>query len=86
MPERRWLVYEELPYRWEVPGEVVAAKERLEHHGFTLEPAGPPTSPGTAQKQAMVRCYRSQLPCLGDRADVAARGPEAFHLLVDRAG
>ncbi len=85
-PGRRWVVYEELPYRWEVPQEVVAAKERLEHNGFTLEPTGPPTAPGTAQKQAMVRCYRSQLPCLGERADVAAAGPEAFHLLVARGG
>ena len=81
MPERRWVVYEELPYRWEVPTEVTAAKQRVENNGFTLEAAQFPSGPDNAKKHAMVRCYRSQLPCLGDRADVAAGGPEAFHIL-----
>ncbi len=81
MPDRRWAVYEELPYRWEVPLEVTAAKDRLQREGFVLEPADFPSSPDNAKKYAMLRCYRSQLPCLGARTDVAAAGPEAFHLL-----
>ena len=33
----------------------------------------------------MVDCYRSQLPCLGARAEAAVTGPEVFHRLSDRA-
>ncbi len=86
MPERRWAVYEELPYRWEVPLEVTAAKQHLERDGFALEPAVFPSSPDNSQKYAMVRCYRSQLPCLRARIDVAAAGPEVFHVLKSRVG
>ncbi|HUC15373.1 MAG TPA: PIG-L family deacetylase [Acidimicrobiales bacterium] len=81
MPERRWALYEELPYRFEVPLEVTAAKQRLEEDGFTLEPTVLPSGPDNSKKYAMLRCYRSQLPCLGDRVDVAAAGPEVFYLL-----
>jgi LmbE family N-acetylglucosaminyl deacetylase len=80
-PDGRWALYEELPYRWEVPLEVTAAKERLVSHGFSLEPVALASGPDNTKKYAMVRCYRSQLLCLGDRADIAAAGPEAFHLL-----
>jgi LmbE family N-acetylglucosaminyl deacetylase len=86
LPGRRWGTYEELPYRWEVPEQVAAAKQRLLADGFSLGPAEIASSPDNAAKYAMLACYRSQLPCLGDRTDVAARGPEVFHLLVSRGG
>ncbi len=82
MPDRRWLVYEELPYRLEVPAEVADAKARLRADGFSLEPAVLPSAPDGSQKQAMVGCYRSQLPCLGGRADAAVTAAEVFHCLL----
>jgi LmbE family N-acetylglucosaminyl deacetylase len=86
MPDRRWVLYEELPYRWEVPLEVTAAKQRLGSEGFSIEPAVFATGPDNSRKYDMVRSYRSQLPCLGARVDVAAAGPEVFHLLKSRVG
>lgn len=85
MPDRRWVVYEELPYRLEVPLEVSDAKARLRAIGFAIEPAVLPSAPDSSQKRAMVDCYRSQLPCLGARADAAVTGPELFHHLSDRS-
>jgi hypothetical protein len=82
MPERRWALYEELPYRFEVPLEVTVARARLEADGFCLEPADFPSGADNAKKHAMVSCYRSQLPCLGARADVAVTGPEVYYLLT----
>lgn len=86
MPGRRWGIYEELPYRWEVPEQVTAAKQRLATNGFSLGPAPVASSPDNAGKYAMLACYRSQLPCLGERADIAARGPEVFYFLKSPAG
>jgi LmbE family N-acetylglucosaminyl deacetylase len=86
LPDRRWVLYEELPYRLEVPQEVLAGKQGLESEGFGTEPAAFPSGSDNAQKDAMVRCYRSQLPCLGDRARQATVMSESFHLLTDRLG
>ena len=59
---------------------MTAAKQRLADSGFFLEAGRIASSPDNAAKYAMLACYRSQLPCLGDRTDVAARGPEVFYL------
>ena len=79
MPGRRWGIYEELPYRWEVPEQVTAAKQRLAAQWFHprtgRSPRPPPTMP---RNTPCSRCYRSQLPCLGERADVAAAGAGGF--------
>jgi len=66
------------PLSLEVPEQVTAAKQRLATNGFSLEPAPVASSPDNAGKYAMLACYRSQLPCLGERADIAARGPRYF--------
>ncbi len=84
-PERRWVVYEELPYRLEVPLEVAAAKDQLAIVGLGIEPLVISSNAGNSKKRAMINCYRSQLPCLGPRADVAAAQPEVFYLLTNRA-
>jgi LmbE family N-acetylglucosaminyl deacetylase len=85
MPERRWVLYEELPYRVEVPLEVAAAKDQLAIVGFGIEPLVISSNAGNSKKRAMINCYRSQLPCLGPRVDVAAAEPEVFYLLTNRA-
>ena len=85
MPERRWVLYEELPYRVEVPLEVAAGKDQLAIAGFSIEPLVIPSNPGNSKKRAMINCYRSQLRCLGPRADVAAAEPEVFYRLTSRA-
>ena len=79
--DRQWVVYDELPYYTEVPEQVSAAKKRIEAHGFVMEPALAPSSDHSTKKLAMISCYRSQLPCLGDRVAVAVARPEVFHLL-----
>ncbi len=81
-PERRWVVYEELPYRLEVPLEVTAAKQRIQANGFGIDPSVFPSSDDASKKRDMVNAYRSQIPCLGHRADVAVDNPEVFHLLT----
>ena len=84
VPERRWVVYEELPYRLEVPLEVTAAKQGIQANGFGIGPNVFPSSDDTSKKRDMVNAYRSQIPCLGDRADVAVDNPEVFHLLISQ--
>ena len=81
MRDRQWVVYEELPYNHEVPGEVSAAKQRVEANGFVMEPAASPPGEESSKKRSMIDCYRSQLPCLGARIHVAVSGPEVFYLL-----
>jgi hypothetical protein len=83
-PERRWFVYEELPYRLEVPLEVTAAKQRIQANGFGIGPNSFPSSDDASKKRDMVNSYRSQIPCLGQRADVAVDNPEVFHLLTSQ--
>ena len=61
-PERRWVVYEELPYRLEVPLEVTAAKQRIQANGFAIGPDEFPSSAGTSKKRDMVNAYRFSNP------------------------
>jgi LmbE family N-acetylglucosaminyl deacetylase len=82
MPQLRWVVYEELPYRLEVPLEIASAKEHIGTSGFAIRDAVFASSPNSSQKREMVSCYRSQLPCLGARVEVALAAAEVFYLLV----
>lgn len=82
MPESRWVVYEELPYRIEQPAEVRAAHRRLIAHGFAVEPATFQLDPDLSRKRALVSCYRSQLRPLGRRVETAITASEIFYHLV----
>lgn len=84
IPECRWVVYEELPYRLEVAEEVALARRHISSTGFDIDPLETASSTNALQKRAMVACYRSQVPCLGDRADLAIASPEVFGLLKSR--
>ncbi len=85
MSERRWVVYEELPYRSEQPLEVQAARERAKSYGFTLEAASVDLSWDISLKRAAVSCYRSQMKPLGKRARTVLAGHETFLILVRMA-
>jgi LmbE family N-acetylglucosaminyl deacetylase len=80
-PRARWLAYEELPYRLELPDQVAERRAYLRSQGFDLVPVVAPALPDVSPKRAMVGCYRSQLPCLGPRAEQAATATEVVHLL-----
>jgi LmbE family N-acetylglucosaminyl deacetylase len=89
-PARHWVVYEELPYRFDVPDQVGQATAALAGQGFSLQalqaPTGAPGADLDALKAAMVAAYRSQVACLGpDRVGRALAGPERYHLLHPRA-
>lgn len=85
---RRWVVYEDQPYRVTHPGELQAAKEQLQCLGFRIKMI-PLTCPGPAslssvsrtRKLAMVSCYRSQVRGLGANVEIALRSEEIFYLL-----
>lgn len=78
-PDRGWVVYEELPYRLEVVGEVDAARRNLESTGFA--PSLSTLEPGDDRKADALRCYASQVPCLGERLQAAMASPEIYHEL-----
>jgi LmbE family N-acetylglucosaminyl deacetylase len=83
-PAPLFVVYEELPYRLDVPERVDQAKAGWSVAGFELEPVAAPGLGGEARRQAkaaMVAAYRSQLPCLGTRAHLAVDADETYHLL-----
>ncbi len=83
-PAPRFVVYEELPYRLDVPDEIEQAKAGWGVTGLSLEPLAAPDLDNEARaeaKAAMVAAYRSQLPCLGPRAHIAVNAEETYHLL-----
>jgi LmbE family N-acetylglucosaminyl deacetylase len=84
LPERRWVLYEELPYRLEVTAEVDRALEHVRAEGFSLAPANFVLGP-SATKRSLVSCYRSQLDALGNRVELAMSGRETFHVLAPSA-
>lgn len=81
-PDLNWFVYEELPYRHEVPDQVTEGRRCLQADGYDPQELIAPGPSGTPLKRAMVACYRSQLTCLGARAERAVTGPEVFLLLA----
>lgn len=82
----RWVLYEDLPYAREDSQALRVAMKRVESAGFSLQDVTPRPSRDSAAKRAAVEHYTSQLPALGQRVDVAIRGPEAYHLLVTKRG
>ena len=82
MPDLRWVVYEELPYRLTKPLEVPRERARIAAEGFTLEPIASHVGADVPAKEALVKCYRSQLKPLGERIDMSITGAETFHHLV----
>ncbi len=82
LPDREWLVYEELPYATNPSRQLDEATDRLGARGFHLEPAldiGPAGS-GPA-KLDVVGCYRSQLGPLGRGVSAALGTAERLHRL-----
>jgi LmbE family N-acetylglucosaminyl deacetylase len=82
-PNRRWIAYEDLPYARENSGELRAACQRIETAGFRLEPTTLTGHDDSLLKQRAMACYRSQLPGLGGRLEVALTGPERYYELVN---
>ena len=80
-PDLNWVVYEELPYRIEVPNQVAEGRARLQAAGFGFQEVLVPPPERPSLKRAMVASYRSQLPALGRRVDVALAQPEVFLVL-----
>jgi LmbE family N-acetylglucosaminyl deacetylase len=85
LSDRKWLVYEELPYAVYLPDTVGQAVSTLHSSGFGLEPTdvGQGSTDLEAKWQA-VNCYRSQLGPLGDAVATAVNTPEKIWRLVRR--
>lgn len=80
LPEKRWVIYEELPYRVENPDTPRELLETLrKERSLDTRPADLAVDPDLSKKQAMVECHRSQLVALRDRVRLAVEGPEVFH-------
>lgn len=82
-PELTWLVYEDLPYTLEFPGEAHKTQQRLGDRGFRLEavPAGE-TPSGPSMKRSAVNCYRSQVKPLGERVELSITAREQIYRLT----
>lgn len=79
-PDRHWVVYEELPYRLEVPDEAEAARHAIDSAGFLCRSTE--LAPGESRKAAALQRYASQIPCLGDRLEAATSSAEVYHELL----
>lgn len=87
LPDKSWVLYEELPYRLEDPERPRAMLERLREEGsYETRQVELTVEPDLSKKQAMVGCHRSQLLALGDRVQLAVEGPEVFHEIRRAAG
>lgn len=81
LPDRQWVVYEELPYAREPAAQVAAALAELSHSGWVISPLEPTGPSEEGVKRQLVVCYRSQLKALGDRVEVTLGGPEKYYSL-----
>ncbi|HTW07513.1 MAG TPA: PIG-L family deacetylase [Acidimicrobiales bacterium] len=86
VPEKNWLIYEELPYARELPDEVSAALKRLVGEGWGVQVVDMGPGGGSERKRAAVHCYQSQLKPLGRRTELAIDGPERFYRLAPARG
>jgi LmbE family N-acetylglucosaminyl deacetylase len=86
LTDRTWVVYEELPYRLEVPDQVEHGRHHLRAKGFAPQEVVLDGGAGRDQKRAMVNAYRSQLPCMGRRVEAAVSGAETFLVLGPARG
>jgi LmbE family N-acetylglucosaminyl deacetylase len=83
LPDRHWLVYEDLPYSVYLPDTVAKAVAALRLSGFGLEPARDvEVSTDLPSKWRAVNCYRSQLGPLAEGVGVAVNEPERIWRLV----
>jgi LmbE family N-acetylglucosaminyl deacetylase len=64
-PHIRWIIYEELPYRFEYPEHREARKRELQDEGFELSELTLPHDPNKQAKLRAIRRYKSQLRALG---------------------
>jgi len=82
LPDRQWLVYEELPYSAEHGNARRRALAAIKRAGFQLQPA--PYEPDADQdrKRAALAHYASQLKALGQRAEFSISTPERYHVLL----
>jgi LmbE family N-acetylglucosaminyl deacetylase len=81
LPDRQWVIYEELPYAREPSAQVAAALAELSHAGWVISPLEPTGPREEEVKRQLVGCYRSQLKALGDGVGVALGGPEKYYSL-----
>jgi LmbE family N-acetylglucosaminyl deacetylase len=82
-PEIEWLVYEDLPYTLEFPGEAQKTQRRLRDRGFRLQAmAAGETPSGQSTKRSAVNCYRSQVKPLGDRVEQSITAREQIYRLT----
>ena len=79
MPERHWVVYEELPYRMTVPLDVRKAHSHVVASGFILQPTAFKSGTDRSQKRAMISCYPSQRKAFPAGIEL---WPETFHDLT----
>jgi LmbE family N-acetylglucosaminyl deacetylase len=84
-PEKRWLVYDELPYtRESTDAERRAADAVYEAAGLAFDATNVVT-PVVAFKRSLAHCYKTQLTGLGERATVAVNASERYRLLRSAA-
>jgi LmbE family N-acetylglucosaminyl deacetylase len=82
-PEIEWLVYEDLPYTLEFPGEADKTRCRLRDRGLGLTDTALAEAPSAqSTKRSAVCCYRSQLKALGDRVEQSITAPERLYRLT----
>ena len=81
-PQTRWVVYEELPYRFEYRELVESRLALLRNRGFQITESALPRSPSRRAKRRAVRKYSSQLSALGKTRLRCALGDERYWELV----
>lgn len=81
-PDLAWHLYEEQPYALDHPDLAAEARAGVARAGWRLDAAAPRLDPDVAAKDALARCYRSQVGYLAPRVARAVAGPEAYHRLV----
>jgi LmbE family N-acetylglucosaminyl deacetylase len=82
-PEIEWLVYEDLPYTLEFPGEADKTRRRLRDSGLRLaDMAVAEERSAQSTKRSAVGCYRSQLKPLGDRVEQSITALERLYRLT----
>lgn len=82
LPDRRWILYEDLPYAGLAPHAVAHARDAVLRSGFALRQLVLAASCDIERKSAAIGCYRSQLVALGDSVQIALTQPERFYSLV----
>jgi LmbE family N-acetylglucosaminyl deacetylase len=82
-PEIEWLVFEDLPYTLEFPGEADKRRRRMGDRGLRLADTLVAEAPSAqATKRHAVCCYRSQLKPLGHRVEQSITAPERLYRLT----